>query len=60
MAVDPNEVEERPITAADIIEKALKLAPWISASLSDLKPGHTGEYQKDAEEFLEAVEWWEK
>lgn len=44
-----------PIQVLDLIVAADKLAPWVSASLSELKPGHTGEYEQDAETFLAAV-----
>ena len=34
---------------------AVKIAPWVSASLSELQPGHTGEYEKTANDFLDLV-----
>ena len=39
----------------DLINAARDIAPWVSASLDELKPGHTGEYEQCAETFLLAV-----
>ena len=41
-----------------LIKTAQKIAPWVSASLSELPEGHTGEYEKDAEAFLAAILYW--
>jgi len=42
--------------ARRVIRAAIEIAPWVSASLSELKPGHTGEYEQAANELLETVE----
>lgn len=53
----PSRFDQYPPRIRALQETAEALAPWISASLSDLPKGHSGTYEKDAEEFLRAV--WE-
>lgn len=39
----------------DLIRTSVDLAPWVSASLAAMKLGHTDDYPRAANEFLEAV-----
>lgn len=44
-----------PIQVLNLVVAADKIAPWVSASLSELQAGHTGEYERDAEAFLASI-----
>lgn len=43
------------VRVLEVARWAKEIAPWVSASLSQLQAGHGGEYEKVAEAFLAAV-----
>lgn len=55
-AIDAKELEN----LIELKECSLALGSWVSASLSELRKGHDGSYERAAEDFLEALLPWMK